>query len=158
MAIHAAMLAVLLLAAPAAGETATVKREGARLMAAPRFYGRSCPGEVRPGAKVRLLERRKGWARVAEPGAGRCWLHESAWSDRVAGELTGDPSRASQRDVELAGRGFTEAEEARYRGEHRDLDGAFRAVDAQLERGAEPAPEVIEAFRTEGELAGGGAP
>jgi len=57
--------------------------------------------------------------------------------------------------VELAGRGFSEAEEARYRGEHRDLDGAFRAVEAHVERGAEPAPEAIEAFRAEGRLAGG---
>lgn len=153
-----AMLAILLLGASAGGETATVKREGARLMAAPRFYGRTCPGEVRPGARVRILERRKGWARVADPGAGKCWLHESAWSDRAAGELTGDPSRASQRDVELAGRGFSEAEEARYRGEHRDLDGAFRVVEGYLETGPEPTPEAIEAFREEGGLAGGGAP
>lgn len=158
MAVDGAMLAILLLAATASGDQVTVKREGARLMAAPRFYGRTCPGEVRPGAKVKLLERRKGWARLAEPGAGKCWLHESAWSDRAAGELTGDPSRASQRDVELAGRGFSEAEEARYRGEHRDLDGAFRAVEAHLERGAEPSPEAVEAFRAEGGLAAGGAP
>jgi hypothetical protein len=158
MVVHGAMLALLALAAPAGAETAVVKREGARLMAAPRFYGKSCPGEVWPGAKVRIVERRKGWARVAEPGAGRCWLHESAWSDRTAGELTGDPSRASQRDVELAGRGFSEAEETRYRGEHRDLEAAFRAVEAHLEGGPEPAPEAIEAFRSAGGLAAGGAP
>jgi len=60
MAIDGAMLAILLLATAAGGEAVTVKREGARLMAAPRFYGRTCPGEVRSGAKVRLLERRKG--------------------------------------------------------------------------------------------------
>jgi hypothetical protein len=146
------MLALALLAPPAGGDAVTVKREGARLMKAPRFYGKSCPGEVRPGQRLAILERRGGWARVAEPGTGKCWLHESAWSDRVAGELTGDRTQASQRDVELAGRGFSEGEEARYRGEHQDLDAAFDAVELYLARAPEPPPEAIARFRTDGRL------
>src|SRR6266545_1632836 len=119
-------LAALLLAtaAPAPpglpGNTVVVKREGARLMVAARFYGKACPAQVAPGQKVKVLERQRGWARVASPGEGRCWLHESAWSDRTAGELAGGASAGSQRDVELAARGFSEGEEARFRGEHRD--------------------------------------
>lgn len=144
-------------AAPAGkpGETVTVKREGARLMRAARFYGKPCEGEVRPGAKVKVLERRRGWARVAAPGDGRCWLHESAWSDRAAGELAAAAPGASQRDVELAGRGFSEGEERRYRAEHRDLEAAFAALDAHLARGGEPAPEELERFVVEGGVGGG---
>jgi hypothetical protein len=158
MFLEATIALALLAAPPPGGDTATVKREGARLMKAPRFYGKSCPGEVRPGERVTLLERRKGWARIAEPGAGKCWLHESAWSDRQAGELAGDRAQASQRDVELAGRGFSQAEELRYRVEHADLDAAFEAIEAYLARAPEPPPEGIERFRTDGRLAEGGAP
>lgn len=172
---HAALLALALAAAPpppgAPGSTVVVKREGARLMLAARFYGRSCPAAVKPGQKVAVVERVRGWARVAAPGDGRCWLHETAWSDRVAGELAGpapggrrgdvelagrgktDPGAgASKRDVELAARGFSEEEEARYRGEHRDLGAAFDAIEAHLARGAEPPPEALTRFAAEGGL------
>lgn len=138
-----------------AGETVTVKREGARLMTAARFFGRSCAAQVKPGDRVKVLERTGGWARIAAPGDARCWLHETAWSDRAAGELAQASSGASQRDVELAGRGFSEAEEGRYRGEHKDLDGAYRTLDAFLEGGGEPAPEDLERFLAEGGIGGG---
>ncbi len=153
----AAVLAVLLAAAPASrgGETAVVRREGARLMRAPRFYGSACTEKIAPGRQVRILERQRGWARVAAPGAGRCWLHESAWSDRTAGALAAGAPSASQRDVELAGRGFSEAEEARFRGEHADLAAGFDAVEAHLARGPEPGPEELERFAAEGGLRGG---
>jgi hypothetical protein len=98
------------------GDTVIVKREGARLMKAARFYGATCGPAVKPGDKVKVVERQKGWARIAAPGAGKCWLHETAWSDRQAGELASGTS-GSQRDVELAARGFSEDEERRYRGE-----------------------------------------
>lgn len=137
------------------GETVTVKREGAKLMTAARFFGKSCAAQVKPGDRVKVLERTGGWARIAAPGDGRCWLHETAWSDRAAGELAQASSGASQRDVELAGRGFSEAEEGRYRGEHRDLDGAYQALDAFLEGGAEPAPEELEKFLADGGIGGG---
>jgi hypothetical protein len=171
---HAVLIALALAAAPPpsgqAGAVVTVKREGARLMQAARFYGKSCPGEVKPGQKAKVLERQRGWARVAAPGDGKCWLHESAWSDRTAGELAGPAAGAgkgdvelagrgktgatgaSKRDVELAARGFSEAEEARYRGEHRDLDAAFEVVEAHLARGAEPSPEALTRFAAEGGL------
>jgi hypothetical protein len=142
------------LTAGAAGETVTVKREGARLMKAPRSYGAACPATVAPNARVKILERQKGWGRIAAPGGGACWLHESAWSDRTGGALTGDPSRGSSRDVELAARGFNETEEARFRGEHRDLEGAFAAIEAHLARGPETPPEELERFVADGKLGG----
>ena len=152
----AAALAVLLAAAPAAvGQTAVVKRQGARLMKAPRFYGSACREEIEPGRQVRILERQRGWARIAAPGAGKCWLHESAWSDRTAGALAGAAPSASQRDVELAGRGFSEAEEARFRGEHGGLAAAFDAIEAHLARGPEAGPEDLARFAAEGGLRGG---
>lgn len=153
----AALLAAALAAAPAArtGDIAVVKREGARLMRAPRFYGSACAEKVEPGRQVKILERQKRWARIAAPGAGKCWLHESAWSDRTAGALAGAAPSASQRDVELAGRGFSEAEEARYRGEHGDLAAGFAAVEAHLARGPEPGPDDLGRFAAEGGLRGG---
>jgi hypothetical protein len=146
------ILALSLLAADP-GDTVTVKREGARLMKAPRFFGAACPGAVRPGDRVRLLERRKGWARLAAPGAGACWLHETAWSDRTAGELSGGGA-TSARDVELAGRGFSEAEVSRLGAERPELARGLAAVDGHLERGGEAPPDELQAFLVEGELGG----
>ena len=148
------LLVAAALSAGAAAETVVVKREGARLMKAPRSYGAACSATVAARSRVKILERKKGWGRIAAPGAGACWLHESAWSDRAAGALTGDASRGSQRDVELAARGFSETEEARFRGEHRDLDAAFAAIEEHLARGPETPPEALERFVVDGELGG----
>jgi hypothetical protein len=138
------------------GATVTVKREGARLMRAARFYGAACAAAVRPGQSVKVLERQRGWARIAAPGDGACWLHETAWSDRTAGALaTGSAGTASQRDVELAARGFSEGEERRFRGERPDLGPGFAAVEAHLARGGEPPPEELARFRAEGGIGGG---
>jgi len=130
-----------------------VKREGVRLMKAARFYGATCGPAVKPGDKVKVVERQKGWARISAPGAGKCWLHETAWSDRQAGELASGAS-GSQRDVELAARGFSEDEERRYRGEKPDLAPAFEALDAHVEAGAEPAPADMDRFAAEGGVGG----
>jgi len=138
------------------GDSVTVKREGVRLMKAPRFFGAACEGKVGPGTSVKLLELQKGWARIAAPGAGQCWLHETAWSDRKAGELASSGSgQASSRDVELAGRGFSEGEEARYKGEHAELTASYAVIDALLERAPEPPQPEVERFVTEGKLGGG---
>lgn len=137
-----------------AGDTVVVRREGARLMRAARFYGKPCAEAVSPGQRVKVAERQRGWARLAAPGAGRCWLHESAWSDREAGALAGTAPSGSQRDVELAARGFSEEEERRFRGEHGELGAGFAAVEAHLARGAEPAAEELTRFADEGALGG----
>ncbi len=152
----AALAALALGASPKGAETVTVRREGARLMKAARFFGQACLEEVRPGQRVVLLERKGGWARLAAPGDGACWLHESAWSDRKSGELVGDPSRATQRDVELAGRGFSEGQERQYRAGRPDLARAYQAVEAYLIQAPETPPAELEAFAAEGRL--GGAP
>ena len=136
------------------GDTVQVRREGVRLMKAGRFYGTPCAETVAAGAKVKIVERQKSWARIASPGGGKCWLHESAWSDRAAGELTQNTTAGNQRDVELAGRGFSEDEERKYRGEKPDLAPVFQAVDAHVAAG-EPAPEEMNAFAAEGGLGGG---
>jgi hypothetical protein len=154
--IQAALCALLLQAGTAAvtpGQAVTVLREGARLMKAPRFFGAACGPAVAPGATVRVLELQKGWARIAAPGNGACWLHETAWSDRKAGELSAGGATSS-RDVELAGRGFSEAEEARYRGEHAELSAAAAAVEAHLARGPEATPAEVTRFMIDGRLGG----
>lgn len=136
------------------GDTVAVKREGVRLMPAPRFYGKPCAETVEPGQRVRIAERKGGWARIAAPGAGRCWLHETAWSDREPGALAGTAPSSSQREVELAARGFSEEEERRFRGEHGELDRAFDAVESHLARGGEPSPEELLRFALEGGIGG----
>ena len=156
MRVRALPLAALCLlsvgAAPRNPETVTVRREGARLMKAARFFGEACREEVKPGQKVALLERKGGWARIASPGGGACWLHESAWSDRKPGELVGDPTRATQRDVELAGRGFSEGEERRFRAGRPDLNRAYQAIDDYVARAPEPPQAELSAFAAEGRL------
>lgn len=158
------LVAALALGAPASaaptapagkpGETVTVRREGVRLMKAARFYGAGCGAAVSPGEKVKVVERQKGWARIAAPGGGKCWLHESAWSDRAAGELASAAPSGSQRDVELAGRGFSEDEERKFRGEKPSLAPAFEAIDAHVAAGAEPGPEEMDRFAADGGLGG----
>ena len=146
-------LAALLGGAAATGAV-TVKREGARIMKAPRFFGEACPVEVSAGEQVQLVERRGAWGRLAAPGDGRCWLHETAWSDREGGELVGDPATASQRDLELAGRGFSEGEEGRYRADHLDLAPDFALVEAYLARAPEPPSGELATFLAGGKLGG----
>ncbi len=149
-----ALLVASALAAGGVGETVVVKREGVRLMKAPRSYGASCAAKVAAKSRVTILERSKGWARIASPGAGACWLHESAWSDRVAGAIGGGAQGGSSRDVELAARGFNETEEARFRGEHADLGAGFSLVEDYLARSPETPPEELERFVTDGRLGG----
>lgn len=149
------LVAATALAAGAAGDTVVVKRDGARLMKAPRSYGASCGAKVASGTAVKVLERQKGWARIASPGGGGCWLHESAWSDRTAGALAGGGGAGSQRDVELAARGFSEGEESRFRGEHRDLATGYQLVEDYLAHADETAPEELQRFVNEGRLVGG---
>jgi hypothetical protein len=148
-------LVVAALLVAVGGDTVVVKREGVRLMKAPRFFGAACGPTLAPGASVKLLELRKGWARIASPGAGACWLHETAWSDRKAGELAGGGPQTSKRDVELAGRGFSEEEEARFKGEHGELQAAYAAIEAHLAQGAEPPPAEVARFMASGRLGGG---
>src|SRR5512139_4128452 len=102
LALFAATAAPAPPAAWKAGDTVVVRREGVRLMPGPRFYGTPCRDPVAPGQRVKVAERQRGWARVAAPGGGRCWLHESAWSDRAPGKLAGAAPAGSQRDIELA--------------------------------------------------------
>ena len=147
-------LSILLAAAPAP-DTVVVKREGARVMKGPRFFGEACAVTVSPGQSLRLVERSGGWGRLSSPGGGRCWLHESTWVDRKAGELVGDPAVASQRDVELAGRGFSEAEVARFRADHPDLAPDFAVVELYLSRAPETGSAEIAAFCAAGRLGGG---
>jgi hypothetical protein len=149
------LLLALLGAAPA-GDTVVVKREGARVMRAPRFFGQACAVSVAPGQRLPVAERKGAWARLAAPGDGRCWLHETAWVDRTAGELVGNPASASARDIELAGRGFSEAEESLYRSENPSLAAAFAALDAYLASAPEAPPAEVAAFCAAGRL--GGAP
>jgi hypothetical protein len=145
----------MLLAAAPAPDTVVVKREGSRVMKGPRFFGEPCTVSVSPGQALRLLERRGGWGRLSSPGDGRCWLHESSWVDRKPGELVGDPAVASQRDIELAGRGFSEAEEARFRAEHPDLAPDFAVVELYLKSAPETGSKEIAAFCAAGGLGGG---
>jgi hypothetical protein len=145
----------MLLAAGPAPDSVVVKREGSRVMKGPRFFGEACAVSVSSGQAVRLLERRGGWGRLSSPGDGRCWLHESSWVDRRPGELVGDPAVASQRDVELAGRGFSEAEVARFRADHPDLAPDFAIVELYLSRAPETGSAEIAAFCAEGRLGGG---
>ncbi len=149
-----ALVLLALIAAAGPPDSVVVKREGARVMASPRFFGDACAARVKAGERVRLVERRGGWARIESPGGGKCWIHESAWVDREAGELTAGGTAASRRDVELAARGFSEAEEADYRKRHPDLAPRFEVVDAYVQRAPEPDPAALDGFLASGRLGG----
>jgi hypothetical protein len=154
-----ALIALALVATAATtAELVVVKRDGVRLMKAPRFWGEPCGSSILSSAKAQLVEQKGSWARIAEPGGGKCWMHASAWTDRTPGELVGDQSKASQRDVELAGRGFTEAEEKNYRKDSgADVGKAYDLLGPPKQEKPPPHPSFAELrqFVHEGKLAGG---
>lgn len=145
-----AALGGLALAAPKPGATVTVRVLTAKVMAAPKFIGKSTAAVSR-GQKLKVAETKGDWLKVTGSASG--WIHLTNVTDREV-TLSSKPGQdargtASRDEVELAGRGFTPQVEDKYRKKNPKLD--FSHVDA-IERSAVDLAK-LEAFVAEGELA-----
>lgn len=150
----ALLLAVVAVAA--VGEEMSVTVRETQLRENPVFLGRVL--ELLSYAdRVEVLEEQGPWYRV-EASSGRSgWVHSSALTTKrivLQAADSGAETGASGTEVALAGRGFNEEVENRYKDEQ-NLD--FSKVDRM--EGFEYSPEVLLAFLEEGglEIPEGGA-
>lgn len=151
----ATALGGLALAAPKPGATVTVRVLTAKVMAAPKFIGKSTAAVSR-GQKLKVAETKGDWLKVSGSASG--WIHLTNVTDREV-TLSSKPGQdakgtASRDEVELAGRGFTPQVEDKYRKKNPKLD--FSHVDA-IERSAVDLAK-LEAFVEAGELTSEGTP
>ena len=126
----------------------TVKE--AQVRANPSFLG-PMVGVLAYGARVSVLAEQAGWMRVSIPGGREGWVHGSALTQkRIVLQAGSDVQRgASSGEVALAGKGFNQEVEDRYK-EERSLD--YTWVD-RMEAIVVP-PEQSVVFLKEGGLEG----
>ena len=114
----------------------------------PSFLGR-VEGNLSYGDRVEVLEQRQGWARIRLDDLTG-WVNMSALTTKRIVLQTGDATAqrgATGSEVALAGRGFNQDVENRYR-EEQQLD--FTVID-RIEQNAID-PERIAEFMLDGEL------
>jgi uncharacterized protein YgiM (DUF1202 family) len=102
------------------------------------------------GDRVTVLEQGEAWYRVSA-GGRKGWLHQSAVTEKRIVLEAGDEdveTGASKTEVALAGRGFNEEVESRYKSKH-DLD--YRTID-ELESSYSLSHEELLSFLREGGL------
>ena len=146
--IAAALLLCLSPAVAFAQTTMSVEVRETQLRATPSFLGR-VDALLQYGDQVSVLEEAQGWARVRHQGATG-WVHGSALTTKRIVMQAGDASAqrgATGSEVALAGRGFNQEVEDRYRAEQ-GLD--FSGVDRMEGYGVDP--ERLAAFLSEGQL------
>lgn len=139
------------LAAPKPGTPVTIRVLSAKVMKAPKFIGATA-GSVSRGDHLTVREVDGDWYRV--DGAVTGWIHKSSVTEgkvTLSSKPGGGGGSVNREEVELAGRGFTPQVEENYRSKNPKLD--FAHVDA-IEK-LEVDPAELEAFVTEGKLAGG---
>ncbi len=144
--------AILLLAvtAVASGDQMSVTVRETQLRANPAFLGQVV-SLLAYGDRVEVLQEQGPWFRVETESNQSGWVHSSALTTKriVLESARGDGSAgASGTEVALAGRGFNEEVENRYKNEE-GLD--FSGVDRM--EGYDYPPGVLLAFLEEGGLA-----
>jgi uncharacterized protein YraI len=150
MIVFLTMLSVFFLGAEAnAQKVMTVQVKKTQLRATPSHLGKIIT-RASYGARVTILEERGDWKRVSY-GNSRGWLHATAVTTKKialkAGQ-TGKAGSVSQDEIALAGKGFSEEVEARYRKTNRSLD--YTWIN-RMEAFAVSA-EQMETFINEGRL------
>ena len=127
----------------------SVKVKETQVRSTPSFMGKIL-AKLSYGDRVSVLEEKSGWANVELAGGGNGWVNMSALTEKKvvlkAGASDVDKS-ASSDEVALAGKGFSEEVEAKYK-EEKNLDYTY--VD-KMEEFNFPVEERI-AFVTYGGL------
>jgi uncharacterized protein YgiM (DUF1202 family) len=149
---------ILMLLSPtlALSDEMSVTVRETQLRANPAFLGQVV-SVLAYGDRVELLQEQGPWFRVETDAGGSGWVHSSALTTKrivLESGTTEGSTGASGTEVALAGRGFNQEVENRYKDEQ-GLD--FTKVDAM--EGYEYPPEVLLSFLQEGglEIPEGGA-
>lgn len=146
--VFAVLLLTAALAAAQASEQMSVTVKETQVRATPSYLGRIL-AVLAYGDRVDVLAEQNGWARVRIAG-GQGWVHLSALTGKrivlQSGSQTVDTG-ASSSEVALAGKGFNQEVENKYRQDN-NLD--YTWVDRM--DGFTVTPEQVLAFLTEGEL------
>jgi hypothetical protein len=142
--------ATVAVSAPHKGDTITVRKFSAEVMAEPKFFGKKVK-TVERGEFLTFVEAKGDWYQVDAGGGATGWIHKSGVEDKKVTLSSKDKvggSGASRDEVELAGRGFTPEVEAEYKTRNPTLD--FTHVDA-IEKYSVPSDQVAE-FIAKGKL------
>jgi hypothetical protein len=150
MIIFLAMLSFFFWGAEAlAQKVMTVQVKETQLRATPSHLGKIVT-KASYGARVTILEERGDWKKASYKSS-QGWLHATAVTTKKialkAGQ-TGQTGSVSQNEIALAGKGFSEEVEARFKKTNRNLD--YTWIN-RMEAFAVSA-EQMEAFISEGRL------
>lgn len=145
--------AVSLVAAAWAGQVVTVMHKTASIRADKQFFAPTI-ATAAYGAQLAVIEERGGWYKVSAGGTTG-WIHGSATAKGAVAvsAKTFDKGAASGEDVALAGKGFNEQVEGKYKKDHPEMN--FPAVDRMEKIKVEDA--ALGKFAADGKLKSGGA-
>ena len=147
--IGAAVLLILLTAALWAPDTSwSVQVREGKLREKPSFLGKIV-ATVAYGDPMTQVDEKTGWMKVRNATGVEGWIHASALSEKKIVLRSGDTdveTGASGDEIALAGKGFNEEVEKKYRDTHPEVD--FTWVDRM--EGWRVSPEEALAFLNEG--------
>jgi len=134
--------------APAEEQIVTVMNKTASVRADKQFFSPAV-ATATYGAKLKLIEEQGGWYKVSFKGKTG-WLHGSATAKGAVkvGAKNFDKTTPKGEDVALAGKGFNEAEEGKYKKKHPEMN--FADVDRMEKIKVEEGQ--IATFAAEGNL------
>jgi len=133
-ALGAFVLAAALATAWAGERMMSVQVKESPMRAVPSFLG-SVIGLLTYGDRVRVLEEKPGWLKVADAAGSAGWMHLSALTPKRVVLKAGAAdveAGASGEEMALAGKGFNSDVEAQFRAQNRGID--FGPVDRMLKR------------------------
>ena len=155
--IRPALSALLMLSAAAVlADSLVVKVKTTSLKEEPVFYSNTV-AVLNSGEQLEKLAEQKGWYKIRTQDNREGWLHSSAVKIKKFSLVAADKpveSGASAEEVALAGKGFNQQVEEKYRADNPGV--SFAAVDNML--ALEVTPEQLKAFLENGRLGefGGG--
>lgn len=131
------LIALLLLALPAAGAEVGTMRQGATLMSAP-YRDATAAGEVAQDATVTILERRGAWLRVKTPAAsGWVRLHQVRIGEGPEKKASGAEGLGMLWNVGQTGRSGSTGIVA---------TTGIRGFDAEALKNAKPNPQAVQSM------------
>ena len=134
----------------AVGEMLNVQVRAGKMRSRPSFLGKVV-AELDYGTEVTVQKRQGPWVKITTPDGKSGWLHESALGEKAVAMSSGSgnvDTGASEDELALAGKGFTEEVEEEFKKQHSELD--FTWVDRM--ESITVTPEQAEAFLAEGQV------
>ena len=145
----AATMLVMAATAWAVGQTLTVQVREVQARVGPSFTSRPTV-KLAYGQTVSVLEEQGAWIKARGAG-GEGWVHQGALAERRLDLASGSrdaASRADQREVAAAGKGFTAETEKAYR---QNNSSGYAQVEAMMRFNYSPAE--LQAFLAAGKIA-----